>query len=916
MTTTESGTGLSDGDVVLATKLRVPPLRSGTVTRPRLLQRLTEATARDLTLVCAPAGSGKTTVLADWAATRQPRVAWLSLDEWDNDVVRFWRYVAAAVGTVCGGVGEQMAALLTGPQAPHTDVVVATLVNALNAATGTVVLVLDDYHTIDAAPIHRGVTRLLERLPPQLRVVIASRADPPLPLGRLRARGQLVEVRADDLAFRTEEAGALLHDVAGVALGEPAIAALTDRTEGWVAGLQLAGLSLRDRDDLDGFVAAFSGTHRHVLDYLTEEVLARQPDDVVRFLLETSVLDRLCGPLADAVTGRDDTQQLLERLERANLFLVPLDDVRQWWRYHRLFAGLLQARLAHHQPHRVAELHHVAARWWDRNGPTRCGPWSSAERAIRHALAAGDHEWAAALVERHFDAAFHRAEEATLVRWLTALPDDVADPRPRLLAIRAFVALMGGRPDEAERLLGVAERRLDEVADEPFEPSVGRERSMVANLPAVIAVVHTQMARFRGDVDGTIASGTRAKAALTAEDRTLATIADWYLAVADWLQGSVADAERGLRNVVVAQRAAGEQYLTTWTHYDLGQVLLAQGRLSEALRTCQAVADHPGLGHVGIAEVHYARDELDIALHHATVGVDVCRQLAHDLPLGIALAVLARIRQARGDRAAAVDAIDEAASVVPGDDATSFTSLLNPVPTTRAWLWLAGGEPVEAARMASARGWDDVDIAGYPREREHLLMTRVLLAQGHDERAGALLERLHELALAQGRTGSVIEIQSLRALALESSGDRPAALAALADAVTLAQPEGHVRVFTDVGAPMVDLLATLTSGPSAPALDDPGTGHVGRVLRAFARASPSTPDRARGDVPGLVTPLTDREMDVLELLAVGRTNQQIAAELFVALVTVKKHVSHIFDKLRVSNRTEAVARARGLGLLP
>jgi LuxR family transcriptional regulator, maltose regulon positive regulatory protein len=515
------------------------------------------------------------------------------------------------------------------------------------------------------------------------------------------------------------------------------------------------------------------------------------------------------------------------------------------------------------------------------------------------------------LVERHFDAAFHRAEETTLARWLAAMPAGVAGSRPRLLAIRAFLALLGGHLDETEQLIADAEARLATAAEEPFEPSVGRARSMVANLPAAVAVLHSQAARFRGDTDRTIAHARRARAALTGADRALGAVVDWQLAVADWLQGRVRDAELELRDLTGVQRAGS--FRTSWPHYDLGQVLVAQGRLAAALRVFEQVIDAPGLGHVGVAEVRYARDELDAALDHASAGVEACRRLAHDLPLAIGLATLARARQAAGDPDGALEAIEEAAGLVP---ATEVTALLNPVPTVEARLLLARGETDEAARRAAARGWDALDDLRYLREREHLVMARVLLAQGRADQADALLARLHGPALAQDRTGSVLEIQALRALALAAAGDEPAALTALADAVTLAQPEGHVRVFSDEGPPMADLLARLiTGGRLAPVADARAASHVGHLLRSFGSASPSPADRDRGAAPGLAEPLTDREMDVLELLAAGRSNQQIADHLFVALVTVKKHVSHILDKLGAANRTEAVARARGLGLL-
>jgi LuxR family maltose regulon positive regulatory protein len=400
--TTPAAAATAERDVLLATKLHLPRTRPGFVVRPRLADRLAPAQAGELTLVCAPAGFGKTALLADWAR-RDPRpVAWLSLDDADNDPARFWRHVAAALETVCPGVADRVAALLQGLQPTSFEAVVTTLVNELAGVTGEVVLLLDDYHLIQAPQVHQSMELLLAHLPSQLRLVLASRADPPLPLARLRARGQLAELRERDLRFSPEETAELLRTAVGSELPEAAVVALADRTEGWVAGLQLAALSLQGRINPAAFIDGFSGSHRYVLDYLTEEVLDGQPDHLVRFLLETSILERLCGPLCDAVTGRADSQALLEQVERANLFLVPLDEVRGWWRYHHLFADLLRARLAREQPERVPELHTSAAAWSEEHGLV--------DDAVRHALAAGELAWVARLVEQHFEELLWRSE--------------------------------------------------------------------------------------------------------------------------------------------------------------------------------------------------------------------------------------------------------------------------------------------------------------------------------------------------------------------------------------------------------------------------------------------------------------------------------------------------------------------------
>jgi LuxR family transcriptional regulator, maltose regulon positive regulatory protein len=482
----------SGQDVLLATKLHVPGPRPRFVARPRLTGKL----APGLVLVCAPAGFGKTTLLADWLRSGGQPVAWLSLDAGDNDPARFWRHVVAALDRAQPGIGERVAPLPGAPPSSSEGLVTA-LINELTARLGEneIVLVLDDYHLVDAGQVHASLAFLLEHLPPGLYLALTSRSDPPLPLARLRARGQLTELRTDDLRFTAEEAAALLRESAGLALPGAAVAALVARTEGWAAGLQLAALSLRGRSDIAEFVAAFSGSHRYVLDYLTGEVLDGQSEQVREFLLETSVLERLSGGLCDAVTHRDDRQAMLEHVEQAGLFLMPLDEVRDWWRYHRLFADLLRARVQQQRPGRVAVLHRAAAAWYSERG--------LADDAVRHALAAGDTVWAARLIEQYFDATLYlRSEGETAQRWLAALPAELVESRPRLLLAQALLAATLGRAEAMDGPVAAAERALADpapTAGEPFEPSAGKAASMLANIPAVIALHRSFLAQLRGD---------------------------------------------------------------------------------------------------------------------------------------------------------------------------------------------------------------------------------------------------------------------------------------------------------------------------------------------------------------------------------------------------------------------------------
>jgi LuxR family maltose regulon positive regulatory protein len=919
-TTSPPAAGVAERDALLATKLHLPRPHPGFLPRRRLLDQLAVAAERELTLVCAPAGFGKTSLLADWARHSPTPVAWLSLDAGDNDPARFWRYLGAALDQVGEGVGGQVTALLRGPQPASLEAVVTALVNTLAVHSNQVALVLDDYHLLETPEIHDSLAFLLDRLPSQLRLLLASRADPPLPLARLRARGQLAELRAADLRFTPQETSSLLGEVIGLALPTGSQAALAARTEGWAAGLQLAGLSLQGHADPAGFVATFSASNRYVLDYLSEEVLARQPEPLVGFLLETSVLERLSGELCDAVTGRTDSQALLEAIERANLFLVPLDEVRGWWRYHHLFADLLQARLRQERPERIPGLHRAAAAWSEKHG--------LADQAVHHALAAGEVEGAARLIERHFDAVLRRAEDATLARWLAALPAELVRARPRLCLVKAYWALIDGRLEQAARLLEDAERAVATTAEEPYEPSVGRAASLLANIPATIALGRAALAELHGDAEQTSAFARQALAEVGEGESMVESQARGYLAVADWLRGQVVEADQALSGLVAAQRAAGDRSMAMWPQYELGRVQQARGHLGAALRNFEhtlKIAGDPGralppegIAYAGMAEVLYERGELDAALQHATDGVGLCRQLASALPLAIGLAVLARVRQAQGDRAGALQAIGEAARVRPDPQ---VTSLLDPVPAVAARLLLARDQIAEAARWTIERGLEAEDEPSYVRERDQLVLVRVLLASDQAERALPLLGRLHALAAAQGRVGSVIEVRALQALALQAAGDLPGALAALAEALVLAAPEGWLRVFADEGAPMAALLGTLVTSPAraqAVVAAPLPRAHLDRLVQAFERQGLTVLPRPRAGgaiVPGLIEPLSPRELEVLQLLADGRPNQAIAKELVVSVDTVKSHVSHILDKLGVANRTQAVARARELGLL-
>lgn len=915
---------------VLATKLRVPRLRPGWVARQRLIERLRTGSGNELVLVCGPAGFGKSSMLADWVRGPHSRpTGWLSLDEDDNDPVRFWRHVSAALNSVRPGVADRASALVAGAPSQWLDSAVTTLINDLNAAEsgdggggadtgGEIGLVLDDYHVISSADVHHSLELLLGNMPEQLRLMIATRADPPLPVARLRARGQLAEIRGSDLRFTRDESAQLLRAACGHDLPDSVVAALEDRTEGWAAGLHLAALSLQGRADTTGFVEHFSGSHRYVLDYLTEEVLEQQPEHIRTFLLETSVLERLSGPLCDEVLGREGSQQMLEGIERANLFLLPLDDSRRWWRYHHLFADLLRAQSWRRSRARTIELHCAAAEWYENAG--------LADDAIRHALAAGNADRAAQLVERYLDEQIlGRAETTTLTRWLSALPAEVLQRRARLPLGQGVLAVMMGRLDESDRLLDLAEQIHDEAGPSTLAPSIPVEESMLANVPAAIAVTRAEVARLRGDIDDQARLARLAQSHLTSEDHLLTSMAQYHVAAAAWAAGELSIAEPALAQLVEDRIASAEHRLALRGTFDLGAIQQAQGRLGAALRSYERGLDvardagsppNIGIAHVGIAEVLYARDEIAGATEHVLAGIEHCRRYAYSPPLVAGLVVLAKLHRASGDHAAATAALDEAEALMP-----EISNLRIPVAAVRARLALADGRPSEAIAWSRTHCTGGLPAAAYDREADFLLLARLWLTGAERDTVADRVGPWRELATRQHRVTSLIELALVTALAHATNGDREAAAVALAEALTRAAPERHIRVFVDEGAAAADLVRELLVGRRLERLA--GADAVPREFLAALAASfdqagaPVLPAATAGAVAvaGLVEPLSARELEVLGLLTAGHSNRAIADALFIGLDTVKRHVTHIFGKLGVTNRTQAAARARELELV-
>jgi LuxR family maltose regulon positive regulatory protein len=905
---------------LLTTKLYIPPLRPNLVPRPRLNQRLSDRVGHKLTLVSAPAGFGKTTLLSAWIHAGEQRVTWLSLDEGDNDPARFWTYVIAALQRLHARIGETALSLLESPQPPPPEALLTLLLNDIAAFAQPFSLVLDDYHVITAQGVHQGVAFLLDHLPPQMHLMITSRADPPLALTRLRARNQLTEIRAADLRFTAEEAAAFLNEVMGLGLTAEQVAALETRTEGWIAGLQLAALSMQGRDDLASFIAAFTGSNAYIVDYLVEEVLQRQPEDVQTFLMRTCVLDRLSGALSDAVTGQDDGQAMLEHLYHANLFLIPLGDERKWYRYHHLFAEVLRNRLRQStasQPGLVLELHRRASAWFEHNGLL--------PEAVQHALAAADFERVADLIEHSAGVLFARPGlHGLLNTWLAALPGEIMRARPTLCILLAWLLFDRAQIDAAEQRLQDAEQALRHAdLTDAIRDRLG-----------TIAGARAMAAALRGDATQAIAYAEQALPNLRPDNLRIRGVVNGSLAVAYLSRGDLARAEQAFAEAVAMGRAAGNEHLALWATSMQTCLQRARGALRLALATGRQALDRagerglqlaPGLGglNISMADVLRERNDLGAALHHADEAVAYFMTWGNIYLLLISLLVLARVKQAQGDLDGALAVVRRAQPLAQEHNVAPMLALLA---AFEAQVRLAQGDLAAAVDLVQGTEqsvWsvepplhmNSFPIFPYTYEHKDIVEAQVWIAQGQAaadrallEQAIALLERRRDEAEARGLPWLRIKSFALQALAYRALGDRAqseASARALGQALTLAEPEGYVRVFVDEGPPMAELLRRAQSRGIAPA-------YVNKLLSAFPDGGLSSAVRRP---PSLIEPLNERELEVLRLIADGLSNREIAGKLIIALSTVKWHINNLYGKLHVRSRTQALARAKELGLL-
>ncbi len=898
---------------LLATKLYLPPPRPDVVPRPRLIARLDEGLHRPLTLVAAPAGFGKTTLIGEWVATCGRPAAWLSLDDGDSDPILFLTYLVAALRTIAPAIGAGVSGVLQSPQ-PPTDAILTALLNEIAALPDDIILVLDDYHAINAASVDATLAFLIEHLPPRMHLVIATREDPPLPLARLRARGRLTELRAADLRFTASEAAAFLNRSMGLDLSPEDIAALEERTEGWIAGLQLASLSLRGHQDVPGFIQAFAGDHRYIADYLVEEVLQHQSEDVRNFLLHTAILDRLSGPLCDAVTGREGGNARLAALERGNFFVVPLDDTRRWYRYHHLFAEVLTAHLRAEQPDQLSTLHQRASAWYEQHG--------SAANAIRHALAAADFARAAALVELAWPDMRRSRQEATFLGWLKALPDALLHYRPVLSVVYAHGLLASGEFAGVEDRLRDAERWLVTTADgsaRPDTPAAGMvvvDQEAFRGLPGSIAIARAGQALARGDMPGTVKHARRALDLIPEDDYFRRGGAAAILGLASWTGGDLEAAHRSYAAGMASLQRAGHITDAIGGALALADIRIVQGRLREAMRTYEQglrLAPEQGVPvlrgtadmYVGMSDIYRERDDLTAATQHLLRSKELGEHIGFPQNPYRWRVAMARIREARGDPDGALELLDEAERRYVGD----FYPNVRPVAAMKARMWAAQGKVGEALDWARERGLSADDDLSYLREFEHITLARVFLAQYELDRADrsiqevmGLLARLLEAAEAGGRAGNAIEILVVQALAHQTQGDIPAALVPLERALTLAEPEGYVRMFVGEGPPMATLLQAAATHRIAPS-------YVRQLLAAFGKAGERSPVKQ-----DLIEPLSERERDVLRLLRGDLSGPDIARALMVSPNTMHTHTKNIYSKLGVGTRRAAVRRAGELDL--
>ncbi len=891
---------------LLTTKLYFPPVRLNLVPRPRLLERLSQGLRGPLTLVAAPAGYGKTTLMGEWRAGQGHGMfaAWLSLERTDNDPGRFWFYLASALDTVQPGLVGDTLSLLASAQTPEFDALLTLLINDINEFQNDIVLVLDDVHIITSPEIYQGIDFLLEHIPPHMHLVMLTRADPPLPLSRLRARGQLTEIRAEHLRFNPEETARFLNKITGFSLTPGQITALEKRTEGWAAGLQLAALSMQGRQDVDGFISAFTGSHHYIVDYLAEEVLNRQPSSVREFLLKTSILEQLTGALCDALTGRNDGQSMLEYLVQSNLFLLPLDDERRWYRYHDLFRDVLQNRLQSNFANDFTQLHRQAAEWHENNQLTRV--------ALDHAISAQDFALAEQLFYKYWMEWISLYNLPENLKSLQQIPGAIIRAAPRLSLINGWMMWAMGKVADTESQINVTQKMIDELLqtgefleDSPEYHSLTAETNVLRSLVATYKRAYSQAIQL----------AESAIQAISKDD--LITLAAAYFALSFACQ-EMGEIDRllqvSIETLSIAQRSGNSSVCANAFRY-LAYTYKMQGRLHAAFETYQQAMDYAreheqaseppyNIIYNSIAEQYYEWNDLTNAEKYLSQGMKMIEEAGFFVNLLWASPLSAKIKRARGDLQGAMDEMHRVVSMARRDKLTLFAS--------QSEAYLARLQ-CEVGRLPDALTWINSleltrdDRLGYERNIDAIQCAYILTRLDRHDEALDLLEWIETASRASNNMNSLLEAFILQALVWHHRGDFPQALNRLKNAMSLAEPEGYIRIFLDFGEPMRALLTAATSSLN----DMPLLSYARKLLAAFAD-EPGLPQLKE---QAIIIHLSERELDVLRLIAAGKSNQDIAMELVIALGTVKRHVFNIYNKLDVKNRTECVARARALYLL-
>ncbi|NOK61028.1 MAG: LuxR family transcriptional regulator, maltose regulon positive regulatory protein [Chloroflexi bacterium AL-W] len=879
---------------ILATKLYSPPLRPEIVQRPHLITRLNKGLHHKLTLISAPAGFGKTTLVSEWLTERSQSAAWVSLDAGDNEHIRFLAYLVAAIQTIAPQVGTRVMTLLHSPQPPSIEAVLTTLLNDLTTIQRPFIVILDDYHVIDTPAIDNTLTFLLAHLPPQMHLIIMTREDPALPLARFRARGQLTEVRASDLRFTLDEATTFLNQVMGLQLSTNNIAALETRTEGWIAGLQLAALSMQGQQDVSNFITSFTGSHRFVMDYLVEEVLHQQPEHVQAFLLYTSILDRLCGPLCDAVLHdlTNSGQTTLTYLERANLFIIPLDNERCWYRYHHLFAELLRQRLqqkmtssAGGEIESITTLHQRASVWYEEHDLEL--------EAFHHAVAAHDVEHAARLVEGTSMPLHFRGGVVPILNWLESSPTSVLDGRPSLWVMYASVLIFVGQLTKVEEKLEAAEAALQYVtSDEKTRDLIGH----IASIRATLAVAQDQ-------VETIIEQSHRALAHLHPDNLPVRTATTWTLGVAHQLQGDRAAARQAYTKALEISHEIGHFIINLMATIGLAQIQEAENRLHQATQTyqnsLQLAGDPPQPvaceAHLGLARISYEWNDLEIAQQHGYQSIQLVEQLETIGRFVTCKVFLARLKMKQSDMAGATTLLMQAEHIARQHN---FTRQIPEIVAIQVLMLLHQGKLDTATHLAQKY---DLPIS----------QARVYLAQQNPSAALAVLAPWHQYVETKNWADERLKVVILQALAHQAQGDQANAVQLLSDALVLAKPGGFIRIFVDEGPPMAQLVSTVAAQGIM-------TDYTNTLVTAFQAEQPDdtlSVSHTTTPIQKLIEPLSQRELDILRLIAQGLSNHEISERLFLALSTVKGHNRRIYGKLQVQRRTEAISRARELELL-